>query len=613
MVVGSTPSECVLIYTNYIMDIANTIQDRIYKSLLKLGIKGIEKTLIQVEETEDKDHGDYSSNIALRLSKELKQSPKDIAKEIIENLEKGEDIEKIEIAGPGFVNFFVSTSFLLNEAKKILDNPETYFQLDSKKGKKIVIEYTDPNPFKILHVGHLYTNIVGESFARLQEALGANVKRAIYQGDVGLHVAKTLWGLEKKLREENIDFNSLESWNLSERVKYLGDAYILGSHYYDELEDPQAKEYIDNLNYYISTLFVEELPKKDSSEYESENIKEKYLKGRDWCMQYFETIWKKLGTKFDYYFLESETSPVGYKLVKENIGKIFKEDDGAVIYQGDKEKGLHTRVFINKFGVPTYEAKDLGLAFKKKELIDYDESIIITGKEQAGYFKVVLDALGKINKDLADRTRHIPHGLIKSPDGKKMSSRKGTAGAEELISETTQKAKEMMISNSRGTGDIDERSEKIAIGAIKYAFLKVGVGKDIVFDSSQALSFDGDTGPYLMYTYARCNSLLKNNIDVTPELVSESVIMGNACVKELFSDTSRYASTMLTSGENYSPSILAQYLFDLGQDFNNFYQQINVTEASGDEKKTLLAMVKVVMLILKNGLKLLGITTVDEM
>jgi arginyl-tRNA synthetase len=116
-----------------------------------------------------------------------------------------------------------------------------------------------------------------------------------------------------------------------------------------------------------------------------------------------------------------------------------------------------------------------------------------------------------------------------------------------------------------------------------------------------------------MYTYARCNSLLKNNIDVTPELVSESVIMGNACVKELFSDTSRYASTMLTSGENYSPSILAQSLFDLGQDFNNFYQQINVTEASGDEKKTLLAMVKVVMLILKDGLKLLGITTVDEM
>lgn len=595
------------------MEITNQIQDMLYASILKLGINNVERRDIQVESTDNNVHGDYASNISLKLSKELKKSPREIAEEIVKNIETNEAIEKVEIAGPGFINFFVATEYLFNNVKQILADPDKYFQLDVKKGKKIVIEYTDPNPFKILHVGHLYTNIVGESFARLQEALGADVKRAIYQGDVGLHVAKTLWGLEKKLREENVDFNTVETWNLSEKVTYLGEAYVLGSHYYDELEDAQAKEYIDNLNYYISTLYIEELPKKDFSEYEKQDIKEKYLKGKQWCMDYFETIYKILGSKFDYYFLESETSTKGYELVKGNIGNVFKEDDGAVIYEGDKEKGLHTRVFINHFGVPTYEAKDLGLAFKKKELIDYDESIIITGKEQAGYFKVVLDALSKIDKDLAERTRHIPHGLIKSTDGKKMSSRKGTANAEGLITNTISQVSKMMKENGRVKENIEEKSERIAVAAIKYAFLKVGVGNDVVFDSSKALSFDGDTGPYLLYTYARCKSLLKNNPGVTTEIGFKSITGKNDCVKELIAVVSKYSDTVLTSGLNYQPSILSQYIFDLAQSFNNFYQLINVSESAEKEKSTLLAIVRVVMLILENGLKLLGISTVDEM
>ena len=330
-------------------------------------------------------------------------------------------------------------------------------------------------------------------------------------------------------------------------------------------------------------------------------------------MDYFETIYKILGTKFDYYFLESETSAEGYKLVKENIGKVFKEDDGAVIYEGDKEKGLHTRVFINHFGVPTYEAKELGLALKKRELIDYDESIIITGKEQAGYFKVVFDALGKINEDLASNTKHIPHGLIKSTDGKKMSSRKGTANAEALINNTKEQVKEMMLANGRVKDDLEEKSLKVAVAAIKYAFLKVGVGNDVIFDSSKALSFDGDTGPYLLYTYARCKSLVKNNPGVMTEANLESDMVKNDSIKELVSVLSRYSDTLLNSGLNYSPSTLSQYTFDLAQSFNNFYQLINVNEASDNDKPILLAVINMTMLTLQNALNLLGISTVDEM
>ena len=591
------------------MDILQTIQERLGNGVLTLGID-FKTEDIKVESTNDSSHGDYSSNVAMQLSGALGKNPREIAQVLVDSFENGEEIERVEIAGPGFINFYVSNQYLINEANEILRRGEDYFKLDVKDGKKIVIEYTDPNPFKILHVGHLYTNIVGESFARLQEALGADVKRAIYQGDVGLHVAKTLWGLEKKLREENVNFNSLKELSLKERVDYLGQAYISGSHYYDEVEDQSAKEEIDSLNYYIFSLCVPELEKKDFSAYESEEIKEKYLKGRDWCMEYFETIYKKLGTKFDDYFLESETSEIGLKMVRENTPNIFKEDQGAVIYEGDESKGLHTRVFVNKYGIPTYEAKDLGLAIKKGELIDYDESIIITGKEQAGYFKVVLDALSKIKADLASNTRHIPHGLIKSTDGKKISSRKGTANAEELIDNTQKMVMDMMKANGRVTEDIEEKSLKIAVAAIKYAFLRVGVGGDIVFDASKALSFDGDTGPYLLYVYARCKSLLKNGGE---SAMIEDGVLENAVVKRLLGPISRVKKSVLNSGINYSPSTLSQYTFDLAQSFNNFYQQIKILEAPEKDRMSLLAITKATMLTLRECLKLLGIEVVDEM
>ncbi len=589
------------------MDILQTIQERLGKGVLTLGVdSNIED--IRVESTNDSSHGDYSSNVAMQLSGILGKNPREIAQVLVDSFENGEEIERVEVAGPGFINFYVSNKYLVNEANEILRLGEDYFKFDVKNGKKVVIEYTDPNPFKILHVGHLYTNIVGESFARLQEALGADVKRAIYQGDVGLHVAKTLWGLEKKLREENVDFSSLDKLSLKDRVKYLGEAYILGSHHYDEVEDEKAKEEIDSLNYYIFSLCVPELEGKDFSEYEG--IKEKYLKGRDWCMEYFETIYKKLGTKFDYYFLESETSEIGLKMVKENTPNVFKEDQGAVIYEGDESKGLHTRVFVNKYGIPTYEAKDLGLAIKKGELIDYDESIIITGKEQAGYFRVVLDALSKIKADLASNTRHIPHGLIKSTDGKKISSRKGTANAEELIDTTQEMVVEMMKTNGRVTEDIEEKSLKIAVAAIKYAFLRVGVGGDIVFDASKALSFDGDTGPYLLYVYARCKSLLKNGGEGE---VMGGDILGEASVKGLLGVLSKARQSVLNSGVNYSPSTLTQYTFDLAQSFNNFYQQIKILEAPEKDRASLLAMTKATMLAIGGCLELMGIPVVDEM
>jgi arginyl-tRNA synthetase len=600
------------------MDIKEKIKQIIAKALDSNGINFSAEDIV-VEIPNEITHGDYSSNIAMRLASQLKKNPLDIAKMLVSEIEEISDISEIKVIEPGFVNFFVSKKYLLSEVSKIANRKEQYFNLEQKESKKIIIEYTDANPFKEFHIGHLYTNSVGECFARLQEALGAEVKRANYQGDIGLHVAKTLWGLEKKMQGESVLFQEVESLTLVERVKYLAEAYVLGVDYYDDLKDQKVQEEIDRINHYLFTevsfLPVDDEIAKYEEEYRGINLLEKYKKGRQWCLEYFETIYERLGTSFDYYFFESEVGRVGLELVMKNIGEIFEEDDGSIIYRGDEEKNLHTRVFVNKYGVPTYEAKELGLALKKGELVDYDESIVITGNEQSGYFKVVLDALSKIDKDLSEKTTHVPHGMIRLPNLGKMSSRKGEILSGETLLELVKQRVIVIMKDSdqMEEEEIDTISEKIAVGAIKYAFLKITVGRDIVFDIEKSISFDGDTGPYLMYVYSRCNSILKEaNFEAT-STVCISTCTENPVTRSLFSWVSRYKGVLLDSAVDYSPSTLTQYLFNLGQSFNSFYQNVRVIDASDEERDTLLVLVKATMIVMKDGLSKLGIRVVERM
>jgi arginyl-tRNA synthetase len=524
------------------MEITEHIKELINKALEGIGSK---QGNVILEQPREKVNGDYSTNIAMLISKELQKNPTDVAKEIVSNIPKSEYVEKAVVAGSGFINFFVSDTYLAKEMEEI--SKDDYFDLEEKKGRNIVIEYTDPNPFKILHIGHLYTNIVGESFARLQEALGASVKRVNYQGDVGLHVAKTLWALLKKMNEESITFDTLRKLSLVEKVKYLGDSYMLGFKYYDDLKDEKAIEGINDINYYIFTLFDGSLEKKDFSVYESIDLVRIYEETREWCLEYFETIYQRVGTHFDHYFFESEVSALGLKVVMDNVGTIFKKNGGAIIYEGETKKGLHTRVFVNNYGIPTYEAKDLGLAISKERVMKYDESIIITGNEQAGYFKVLIDALMKVRPDLGGKTKHIPHGMVKLPGAKKMSSRKGEIiEAEWLLNETQSKVKEII--SERNVKDADLVSEKVALAAIKYTFLKVGVGRDVIFDFDKSISFDGDTGPYLLYVYARCNSIVRELEMASVKEGEKSQYSTNPIVKDLLKHIGSYKMFVLNSG-----------------------------------------------------------------
>ena len=596
------------------MDIQQEIAENLKDIVNRIGVL---VDTVKVEIPAQSSFGDMTSNIAMQISKQLNANPVEIAEKIVKDFPKNKYIEKIEIVSPGFINFFFSDKYLLEVLKEINTNKE-YFNIDILKGKKYVVEYTDPNPFKIFHIGHLYTNMVGESFARLTEALGASVIRANYQGDVGLHVAKTMWGLEKMLKDDGITFNDLAKRPLDQRVKYLGDAYMLGFKMYDDIKDEEIIDQIRNINYYIFSFHIKSLPKREFfDELDKRQIKEMYFESRKWCLESFEEIYKRTGTKFDKYYFESQMGENAVKIVKENMngnGKdIFKESEGSVIYEGDPQKGLHTRVFLNKEGLPTYESKEIALALKKYEDFNFDKSIIITANEQTPYFRVVLDALSQLEPLIANRTVHFGHGMVKLPGAEKMSSRKGKIiEGEWLLNEAKRRVEEIMRKSEKWSeSEISDVSDKIAVAAIKYSFLKVSVGKDVIFDLDKATSFDGDSGPYLLYVYARCASILREYSKEIFNINFNNISDLDSYTKELLRVIGKYKYVLLSSSINYTPNILCSYLFNLGQTFSSFYQNVKVL--GSDNEDFLINVIISTAEVMKEGLNVLGIESVDKM
>lgn len=557
------------------------IRDNIVKAL----IKSTDLEDITIDSPEIEDHGDYSTNIALVASKKENKNPRDLANEIVEKLKADKDlkdiVEKIDVAGPGFINFYLSKKYLIKNLSEI---GEGYGIIKQESPRKIIIEFTDPNPFKEFHIGHLYSNSVGESICRILEAAGNEVKRANYQGDVGLHVAKSIWGMLEKFKEENTSLDELSDKSLQERIKFMGQAYALGATSYKE---GHTEKEINDLNKKIFEL--------DSS------IKNIYMTGRKWSLEYFETIYKRLGTKFDFYYFESEIGKVGLGIVKEFLKKgVFEESKGAVVFPGEKY-GLHTRVFINSMGLPTYEAKELGLAPMKYKDFKYDQSIIITGNEIDEYFKVLIEAIKKTNPDLGNKTMHLSHGMVRLPEGK-MSSRTGKILTGEWLLD---EAKKSILEKHKMDS---ETAEKVAVAAVKYALLKSSVGQDIIFNFEESISIEGNSGPYIQYTIARANSIaskkrLGNKIEVSNKLNHEELLL----LKQL----SKYPDIVEKAAKNYSPSTVSTYIHMLAQCFNTFYNLHKVVGSDNEDIRLLIT--KSTATVLKSGLDLLGIKSPEKM
>ncbi len=561
--------------------IAFEIRSLIEKTLKDLGLPEVD---FVVEHPLELSHGDYSTNIALVLCKKIGEQPKDVAEKIINSLSliPSPFVKKIEIAGPGFINFFLGDDFFVKSLDEIISHGDLFGTNDSLQGKKTIVEYTDPNPIKEFHIGHLMSNAIGESIASIIAFNGAEVKRACYQGDVGLHVGKAV--------AYKIVHNA--PWTT---VAEVADAYTRGS-----------KQYEEDVEFQKKTIEINKLIYNK----EDETVNEIYQKGRQLALDYFETIYKKLGTKFDFYFFESTSAEFGKALVRKHLD-IFEESEGAIVFRGEKhDPSLHTRVFINKEGLPTYEAKELGLAKIKHDVYPYDRSIVITGNEINDYFRVLLSAMTLIFPDLAEKTRHVSHGMLRLPSGK-MSSRTGDViTASWLIGETQKKIIEKISKTDRDIEDIEKLSLDVAVAAIKYSILRQSPGKDIVFDFETSISFEGDSGPYLQYTYARTQSVL----DKAKEKGLEPRAVKEALDDQLSRKLYRFPEIVMRSGEELASHYIVTYLTEMAGLFNRFYAETQIIdEKNADLSQGRIALARSVGIILKNGLNLLGIKAPKRM
>lgn len=553
---------------------------------------GFPQVTIPFEFPSDRSRGDVATPVALVLSKMVSQPPRDIAEKIAEAVRKISNtyIEKVEVAGAGYINIFLSDFYFSECLQMIINEEDRYGTNSTLVGKSMLFEYTDPNTFKEFHIGHLMSNTIGEALSRIAEASGAKVKRLCYQSDVGLNIAKAIWGMYQNIASLPNDHDSL-----SDKISFLGRAYVLGSRQYED--DPEAKAEIDSLNKVI-------FDRSDS------RTNELYDKGRAWSVEHFEEIFSLLGTTFDHLYYESEMAAPGAALVKEGLAKgIFEESEGAIIYRGEQD-GLHTRVFINKFGIPTYEAKELALAADKAQRFPHDSSVVITANEQDGYFKVVLAAMAKINPEVQSKITHISHGMLRFAEGK-MSSRKGNViTGESLIKDMRETVGQRMTDR---IVDEDRRAvirDAVAVGAIKYAILRQTTGKDIIFDPEKSLSVDGDSGPYLQYACARAYTLLRK-----AEASGVSAQAAQWATGEI-SDVDRllfqFPHVVERSVKEYAPHYIVTYLTSLASSFNAYYAGTPIL-SSGPLAGRRLATTQATMITLRNGMNMLGITPLDEM
>jgi arginyl-tRNA synthetase len=537
------------------------------------------ETAVELTRPEEQ-FGDYATNVALQLSKQAGKPPREIAEALAEKLriQLAEKVGEVTIAGPGFINLTLGDTTLVNALNL---RPATSLQ-----GQTVVAEYSDPNPFKVLHAGHLYTSIVGDAIANLLEQAGATVHRVNFGGDVGLHVGKTMWAILQELGGE--DPAKLEQVPEAERSDWMAGAYVKGTQAYDE--DEQAKSEIVALNKRVYQLH-------DADDHDSP-FAQVYWTCRQWSYDYFDAFYARIGSHFEKYYPESSVAELGLKTVKAQlVDGVFEKSDGAVIFDGEKY-GLHTRVFINSEGLPTYEAKDVGLIMQKQADYHFDISVVITGNEQAQYMAVVLKAVEQFEPGLVAATRHLTHGLVKLQGGVKMSSRKGNFLRAVDVLDAANEANQTLVGQAA--------NEETSLGAVKYAFLKNRMGGDIIYEPEESVSLEGNSGPYLQYAHARARSILRKT-----EADHAEITDFEAGERSLARKISEYPEVVDRAVNDLMPHHVCTYLYELAQTFNRFYENNRVIDDPRQAAR--LALVARYADTLQRGLTLLGIASPDKM
>ena len=530
----------------------------------------------------DSQFGDYATNVALQLAGRVGKSPREIAEILCEKLQDIDDFSKVSIAGPGFINIGLSDDKLLSLVKT--EPAQNY------TGQTIVIEYSCPNAFKELHTGHLYQTIFGDILSRLLIMGGASLHRTSFGGDVGLHVAKCLWGMVNELGGEYPEKLVAVGDDSFVRARWISNCYVKGAGAYEDSDE--AKHAIDQLNKTIYGFH-------DNNDHES-LLAQIYWTTRQWSFDYFAAFYDLIKVDNQRYYPESATASVGLKVVREQLEKgVLKESEGAVVFEGNEEEHLHTRVFITSKGLPTYETKDIGVIWQERDDYHFDHRYLITGNDQKEYMRVVFAAAEAFDETLAGTMTHLTNGTVRFGDGQKMSSRLGNVTRAIDVIETVREKVATLVEDPSIVEDV-------ALGAIKYAFAKYRLGGDISFDVEETVSLQGNSGPYLQYAHARARRILeKVHSPIQP--LSEIREEDRMLVRKL----GEYNEVVELAVKSLEPHHICNYLFELAQEFNRYYEKNQVVGDQHEAHRA--ALTSLYADTLRAGLSILGIVAPEKM
>jgi arginyl-tRNA synthetase len=514
--------------------------------------------------------GDYATNVALQLAGKLGKQPREIAEIIAEKLRGAAEFTEVTVAGPGFINVRLSNKELLG-----LTYRESH---PHRAGQSVVIETNNPNPFKAMHIGHGYNAILADTLANLLAVDGAKVHRVSYHGDVGLHVGKSMWAI---LRETGGDIAKLEAIEPHERNRFMSKMYAEGSNAYKESEE--AKNEIDEL---ARQSFVLDDP----------SYKAIYDLCAKWSYDDIDRIVAQLGNvPIERRYIESQTEEPGKKLIIDHTPGVFIQSDGAYVFEGSKY-GSFDNAYIASNGNGLYGAHDMGLIqLKYADYPDLSECIVVTGGEQGAYFKGVIAASELAIPELKGKLKNFPTGLVKLSTGK-MSSRTGDVlEIGWLFDQFSEAIKE------RG----GEPTDDIVAGALRYQFLKVKIGGDVIFDVNEAVSLTGNTGSYLQYAHARARSILAKTGQV--QMPNEVYDEDRPLVRKL----GEYHELVELATQTLEPHHICNYLFELAQEFNRYYEKNQVIGSEREQHRA--GLVALYADTLHAGLLILGIAAPEKM
>lgn len=550
------------------------------------------KEKVDIQNSTKREFGDFQTNFAMVSSKLIGKNPREIASTLVDNFKENDIIEKLEIAGPGFINIYLKNNFLNEELKKVENEKYDFSFLNTDK--TIIIDYSSPNIAKRMHIGHLRSTIIGDSIKRTLQFLGFHTLADNHIGDWGTQFGKLIVAYKNWLNKKSYE---------EDPIGELERIYVQFS---DEAKKNPALE--DEAR--------EELKKLQLGDEENQKLWKEFI---DISLKEYNKIYDRLGVNFDYYYGESFYNDMMPAVLEELKEKgIAREDQGALVVFFENDK-LPPAIVQKKDGSFLYTTSDLATMKFRKDELNVDEAVYLTDDRQQNHFKQVFEIGEMLGEPYNYKKTHVVFGIMRFGDGMIFSSRSGNIiRLVDLLDEAKTQVKKVI--DEKNPDIPEEEKEKIAeivgSGAIKYFDLSQNRTSDITFTWDKVLSFEGNTGPYLQYTYVRIMSIFRKLKEENINVENKDIILENmnSVERELAVELLRFPQAVVKSYESYRPNIIADYLFDIAKLFNNFYNSSSILKE--ENKKVMdarILLAEKAAFILKEGLGLLGINTVDRM